>query len=160
MAATAVLVAGVFGVSGFVVLEKANPFLRNLAVCQVLMVLSCMALTTAIDLALFRGAPEVGRIVWGRIGTRPQYALLLLCIAIVLTMGLMGYVRSGLRQDWHVYGVLRDTSEWAASPSIQEMTVTVGGITAVFLMLVAFVFWLGTLGHQQTPIVPAEERSA
>jgi cytochrome bd-type quinol oxidase subunit 1 len=147
-AVTAILVAGVFGVSGFVVLEKANPFLRHLAVCQVLLVLSCMGLATAIDLVLFKGAREVGQIIWGRIGTRPQYALLLLCIAIVLTMGLMGYVRSGLRQEWHIYGVLQDTSAWAASPSIREMAVMVGAITLAFFALVSFVFWLGTLSHQ------------
>ena len=33
-------------------------------------------------------------------------------------MGLMGYVRSGLRQHWHVYGVVRDTSVDAFTPTL------------------------------------------
>lgn len=146
---TAVIATGVFGLSGYVVLQKANPFLRNLAVGQTLLVLACMILTTAIDLALFRGARQLGAIRWGRIGTRAQYALLLLCIASVLTMGLMGYVRAGLRQQWHIYGVLKDTSAQAATPLMAEMSRVVGAITVVFLVLVAFVFWLGTLSQRR-----------
>ena len=65
-----------------------------------------------------------------------------------MLMGLMGYVRSGLRQDWHVFGVLKDTSEQALSPVIMEMTIVVGFITAIFLALVVFVFWLRSLGEK------------
>jgi hypothetical protein len=145
--ATAIIATGIFGVSGFFVLEKANAFLRNLAVCQVLLVLCCMILTQTIDIFIFKGAKIVGQIRWGKVGIRPQYALISLCISVVMLMGLMGYVRSGLRQNWHVFGVLKDTSPQAMSPVIQEMTITVGFITIVFLGLVAFVFWLRSLGE-------------
>ncbi len=149
LGATAMIVTGVFGVSGFVVLEKANPFLRNLAVTQVLLVISCMVLTQTIDIFLYKGAKQVGNILWGKIGNKAQYALITLCVSIVMLMGLMGYVRSGLRQNWHIFGVMKDTSPQAMSPSIQEMTITVGFVTIAFLALLVFVFWLRDLGESK-----------
>ena len=53
-------------------------------------------------------------------------------------MGLMGFVRSGLRENWHIYGVMQDTSQWAYTPSNAEMARMVGGITIVFLAAIAF----------------------
>ena len=149
---TAVLVAGFFGVWGFVTMVEANPFLRNIAVCQVLMVLSCLILNTAIDVVLFRRAPEVGRIRWGMIPARAQYALVLTCVSVVLLMGLMGFIRSGLREDWHIYGVLRDTSASAFTPSLATMSWVVAFITLVFFSLVTFVFWLSGLGEQKADL--------
>jgi hypothetical protein len=70
-------------------------------------------------------------------------------------MGLMGYVRSGLRENWHIYGVLEDTSQWAFTPSNAEMARMVGGITLVFLGAVAFLFWLTGLTGRKT--VPGKE---
>jgi len=80
---------------------------------------------------------------------RSQYALLLLCVVIVILMGLMGFIRSGLRMDWHVYGILQDTSQWAYTPSLAYMGRIVGLIVALFLGLVAFVFWLAGLGDKK-----------
>ncbi len=149
LGSTAVLVAGFFGVWGFVTMVEANPFLRNVAVCQVLMVLSCLILCTAIDLVIFRGAPEVGSIRWGTIPPRSQYALVLTCVSVVLLMGLMGFIRSGLREDWHIYGVLRDTSASAYTPTLATMAWVVALITVIFFALVTFVFWLAGLGDKQ-----------
>jgi len=153
---TALIVTGVFGVSGFFVLEKVSGFLRDLAVCQVLLVVASMVLAQTIDILLFGKAEVVGRMLWGKIGNRPQYALLTLCISVVMLMGLMGYVRSGLRQNWHIYGVLKDTSEQAMSPVIAEMTMTVGVITIIFLALVVFVFWLRSLGETDDVVSEAQ----
>jgi hypothetical protein len=136
----------VLGVYGFVIMEKANPFLRNLAVAQWLMVMVCLLWNTVIDALLFRGAESVGSIRWGKMTARSQYALILLCVSIVMLMGLMGFIRSGLREDWHVYGVLQDSSEWAWTPTHAYMVRVVGGIVLGFLGLVAFVFWLAGLG--------------
>lgn len=133
------------GVYGFVIMEKANPFLRNLAVAQWLMVLAAVIWCTVLDLLVFRGAPTVGGIRWGRMTARSQYALVLLCVSIVMLMGLMGYVRSGLREEWHIYGVLADTSPWAWTPTNAYMMRMVGAITLVFLGLLAFIFWLAGL---------------
>ncbi len=146
-ASTAVASVFVLGVYGFIVMEKANPFLRNLAVAQWLMVMVCLLWNTTIDVLLFRGAGSVGGIRWGRMPSRSQYTLILLCVSIVLLMGLMGFIRSGLREDWHVYGVLQDTSEWAWTPTNAYMARVVGGIVLLFLGLVAFVFWLAGLGR-------------
>jgi hypothetical protein len=139
----------VLGVYGFVVMEKANPFLRNVAVAQWLMVMACLLWNTVIDVLVFRGAETVGGIRWGRMPARSQYALILLCVAIVLLMGLMGFVRSGLREDWHVYGVLQDTSAWAWTPTNAYMARVVGAIVLGFLGLVSFVFWVAGLGGRK-----------
>jgi hypothetical protein len=142
----------VFGVYGFIVMTEANPFLRQLAVAQWLILMTALILVTAIDVLLFRGARSIGAIRWGKIAARSQYALLALCVTIVLTMGLMGFVRSGLREDWHIYGVMRDTSQWAFTPSIAVMARMVGIITLIFLGAVAFLFWLaGLTGKEAAP---------
>jgi cytochrome d ubiquinol oxidase subunit I len=142
---TGVLVTGVLGVYGFEILEKANPFLRNIAVVQVLLMLCGMLVTMNIDIFEFRNAETFGDIRWGEAPVRAQYALILLCLATVMLMGLMGFIRSGLREDWHIYGVLRDTSAQAWTPTNATMTLTVGAITAVFLAWIALVFWISGL---------------
>ncbi|MEK7803111.1 MAG: hypothetical protein AAB251_01780, partial [Deltaproteobacteria bacterium] len=43
----------------------------------------------------------------------------------------------------HIFGVMRDTSEWAYTPSNATMTQMVGLAVIVFLVGVAFMFWLG-----------------
>ena len=131
------------GVYGFVVMEQASPFLRNVAVAQFLQLISCLILVTAIDVFLFRGAKEIGKLQWGKMTVRSQYALLLLTFIITLNMGLMGFIRSGLRGDWHITGVMRDTSAWSYTPSNFTMTQMVSLAVLVFMIGIAFMFWLG-----------------
>ena len=140
---TASSVTVFLGIYGFVVMEKASPFLRNVAVSQFMQLIACIILVTTIDLFLFKGAKEIGPLKWGKMSVRSQYALLLLTIIITMNMGLMGFIRSGLRSDWHIFGVMRDTSEWAYTPSNFTMTQMVGLAVIVFLIGVAFMFWLG-----------------
>ncbi|MBI2525751.1 MAG: cytochrome ubiquinol oxidase subunit I [Candidatus Rokubacteria bacterium] len=149
LASTVLASVFVLGVYGFVIMEKANPFLRNIAVGQWLMVMVCLFWTATIDVLLFRRAEIVGEIRWGRMPARSQYALVLLCVSIVMLMGLMGFIRSGLREDWHIYGVLQDTSTWAWTPTNAYMMRVVGSIVVVFLGLVSFVFWLAGLGQHE-----------
>lgn len=147
---------GVLGIYGFVVMTEANPFLRQVAVAQWLILMTALILITAIDVTLLRGARSIGSIRWGEVPARSQYALVALCVVIVLTMGLMGFIRSGLRENWHIYGVLQDTSQWAFTPSNAVMARMVGSITLVFLGSVAFLFWLaGIAGKGRAPAVPA-----
>lgn len=134
---------------GFQLMQKANLVLRYLSVAQVAIVMSCLIMNATIDIFLFRKAKLVGGIVWGKMPVRSQYALLLLCVVIVTLMGLMGFIRSGLRMDWHIYGVLQDTSQWAYTPSLSFMGQVVALIVALFLGLVAFVFWLASLGEKK-----------
>ena len=72
---------------------------------------------------------------------------MLIFIAVTFTwlMGLMGYVRSGLRQHWHVYGVVRDTSADAFTPTLGFATSVVSVTVLLFFMLIGFVFWLSSL---------------
>ena len=132
----------VLGPYGFVVMAVANPLLRSIAFTQWSMMMTCLLLISTIDVYLFKGSKEVGAIVWGRMPVRAQYVLILLCIAIVLNIGLMGFIRSGLREDWHIYGVLRDTSEWAFTPTNATMAKMVSSCLLVFLGVVSFLFWL------------------
>ena len=140
---TAFNVAIFLGVYGFVVMEQASPFLRNVAVSQFLQLISCLILVTTIDMYLFKDAEEVGKLQWGKITVRSQYALLLLTFIITMNMGLMGFIRSGLRGDWHIFGIMRDTSEWSYTPSNFTMTQMVSLTVFIFLVSVAFMFWLG-----------------
>jgi cytochrome bd-type quinol oxidase subunit 1 len=132
----------ILGPYGFVVMSQANPLLRSIAFTQWSMMMTCLLLISTIDVYLFKGAKEVGQIVWGKMPVRSQYVLILLCIAIVLNIGLMGFIRSGLREDWHIYGVLRDTSEWAFTPTNATMAKMVSACLLVFLGVVSFLFWL------------------
>jgi hypothetical protein len=159
MTVTALSVVLFLGVYGFVVMEKASPFLRNIAVSQFLQLISCIILVTAIDLYLFRGAKELGKLQWGKMTVRSQYALLLLTFVITMNMGLMGFIRSGLRGDWHIFGVMRDTSPWSYTPSNYTMTEMVSLAVLVFMVGVAFMFWLGGIAAQNKapPSVPGTE---
>lgn len=134
---------------GFVVMEKANMVLRFLSVTQVSVVISCLIVNAVLDVFIFKNAKEVGKIRWGKIPLRSQYALLLLCVAIVTLMGLMGFIRSGLRMNWHIYGYMQDTSPGAFTPSISYMGLATTLIVFLFLALVSFVFWLAGLGDKK-----------
>jgi hypothetical protein len=57
----------------------------------------------------------------------------------------MGYVRSGLRQHWHVYGVIRDRSPDAFTPTLGFATQVVSVTVLLFFLLIGFVFWITSL---------------
>jgi len=145
IAAGVVAAVFVLGPYGFVAMTELSPFLRDIAVIQWVITMSVLVLVTAIDVPLWRGAPSFGGLRWGNISHRAQYALLGLAVTAVMTMGWMGVIRSGLREEWHVNGVLRDTSEWAGTPPIDYMMYVVAGIVLAFLVLVALVFGLSSL---------------
>ena len=145
---TAFSVVIFLGVYGFVVMEQASPVLRNVAVAQFLQLISCLILVTGIDVVLFSGAKEIGALQWGKMSVRSQYALLLLTFIITMNMGLMGFIRSGLRGDWHVFGAMRDTSAWGYTPSNATMAEMVALAVLVFMIGVAFMFWLGGIAQK------------
>jgi hypothetical protein len=60
-------------------------------------------------------------------------------------MGLMGFARSGIRQHWHVFEVMRDTSPWAATPALGPAATIISICVLIFLSLIAFIFWVGGL---------------
>jgi hypothetical protein len=149
LAATALNVTGFLGVYGFVVMEKASPVLRNVAVAQFLQLISCLILVAVIDIFLFKRAKSLGKMQWGNMSSRSQYALLLLTFVITMNMGLMGFIRSGLRGDWHIFGVMRDTSKWAGTPSNFVMTQQVSAAVLLFMIGTAFMFWLGSIANSE-----------
>ncbi|HBH03930.1 MAG TPA: hypothetical protein DDZ42_18790 [Candidatus Rokubacteria bacterium] len=118
------------------------------SVYQVLAVLAAIVLVMAIDIPMFRGARSTGRIRWGTIAPRSQYVLILLAVTFTWLMGLMGFARSGIRQHWHVYGILRDTSPEAVTPALGYAANVITVVTIVFFALVMFIFWLGGLGEK------------
>lgn len=150
---TVVFSVFILGVYGYIIMTQANPFLRNIAVAQWLMMLNCLIYITTIDVFLFRTADEIGPIPWGRMPARSQYALILLCVSFVILMALMGFIRSGLRENWHVYGIFQDTSDGAFTPSMAFMGRVIGLIVILFLAMVSFVFWLADLAEKQKPMV-------
>jgi cytochrome bd-type quinol oxidase subunit 1 len=117
----------------------------GLSVPQVLSVLFAMVSITAIDLFLFRGASKTGEVRWGRIPAISQYVLIFIAVTFTWLMGLMGYVRSGLRQHWHVYGVIRDQSVDAFTPTLGFATKVVSVTVLAFFLLIGIVFWISSL---------------
>ena len=116
------------------------------SVPQVATTLFIIAASTAIDSAMYRRARQVAPLRWGRVPDRAQYALFLLAVSFTWLMGLMGYIRSGIRQHWHVMYVMRDASPDAFTPSLgyAANVVSVGAI--MFMAMVIFVFWLSQVG--------------
>jgi cytochrome bd-type quinol oxidase subunit 1 len=126
------------------------------SVYQVLAVLAAIVLVMAIDIPMFKGARATGQIRWGTIAPRSQYVLILLAVTFTWLMGLMGFARSGIRQHWHVYGVLRDSSPEAVTPALGYAANVITVVTIVFFALVMFIFWLGGLGEKGKAVAHAE----
>jgi cytochrome d ubiquinol oxidase subunit I len=131
-----------FGIYGYFV-EAAVRI--KFSVPQVGSVLVAMVLITIIDVFLFRKAEQTGKMNWGRINPISQYVLIFIAFSFTWLMGLMGYVRAGLRQHWHVFGVIRDTSVDAFTPSLGFATKIVSLTVLIFFGLIGVVFWLASL---------------
>jgi len=130
------------GVYGYFVEAKVR---IGLSIPQVLSVLFAMISVTIIDVFMFKKAKSIGPIKWGKIPARAQYALFFLAITFTWLMGLMGYVRAGLRQHWHVYGVMQDTSPDAFTPTLGFASGVVSVTVLIFFTFIAIVFWLSSL---------------
>jgi cytochrome bd-type quinol oxidase subunit 1 len=129
----------------------------GLSVPQVSSVLFAMIAITAIDVFLFRGARKTGEVRWGRIPAISQYVLIFIAVTFTWLMGLMGYVRSGLRQHWHVYGVIRDNSADAFTPTLGFATQVVSVTVLGFFLLIGVVFWITSL-HDRPEHASAHQR--
>ena len=104
---------------------------------------------------MMRGAKSHGEIRWGEMPERSQYALFILAVTFTWLMGLMGLARSGIRQHWHIFEVMRDTSQYAATPALGYASIVISACVLIFLSLVAFIFWLGGLAEQPVISKPA-----
>jgi cytochrome bd-type quinol oxidase subunit 1 len=117
----------------------------SFSVPQVGTVLVAMAAMTVIDVFLMRGSAALGETRWGSVPASSQYCLIFIAVTFTWLMGLMGYVRSGLRSHWHVYGIMADTSVDAFTPTLGYATQIISVCVLLFFSLIAFVFWLASL---------------
>jgi cytochrome d ubiquinol oxidase subunit I len=135
-----------FGIYGYFV-EAAVRI--KFSIPQVLSVLFAMISITVLDVILYRNAEQTGETHWGKMPAISQYTLIFIAISFTWLMGLMGYVRSGLRQHWHVYGVIRDNSVDAFTPTLGYATKVVSVTVLIFFTLIGFVFWLSSLSGKK-----------
>jgi cytochrome d ubiquinol oxidase subunit I len=142
-----------FGVYGYFV----SAIVRiGFSVYQVGAVIFTIIAVMVIDVLLSRGAQSRGEIRWGRMPARSQYALFILVVTFTWLMGLMGFARSGIRQHWHVYEVMRDTSVDAATPALGYAATVISTCVLIFLGLIGFIFWLGGLVEKPALVTKPE----
>ena len=144
--AVAAAIVTFYGVYGYFV-DAATRI--SFSVPQVMSVLVAMVVITALDIVLFHKHEKTGETHWGRLPAISQYVLIFIAVSFTWLMGLMGYVRSGLRQHWHVYGVVRDTSPDAFTPTLGYATRVVSVTVLIFFALIGVVFWLASLSGKK-----------
>jgi cytochrome bd-type quinol oxidase subunit 1 len=131
-----------FGIYGYFV----SAIVRiGFSVYQVAAVLFTILVVTVLDVMMSKKAKSRGAIRWGEMPERSQYALFVLVVTFTWLMGLMGFARSGIRQHWHIYGVMQDTSQFAATPALGYAAQIISACVLIFLGMIAFIFWLGGL---------------
>ena len=111
------------------------------SVPQVITTLMAIGVCAIIEFFMHRGAEEIPA-KWGNVPERSQYSLVLLAVSFTWLMGLMGFIRSAIREDWHIYAVLKDTGQDAFTPTIEYATRTVSIGAVIFMGLIVFIFWL------------------
>src|SRR6266850_319066 len=111
-------------------------------------VANLMILVTFMSFIMYWRAGKQETAVWAKMPPRAGYALVLNAVMVILLMTLMGYARSSSRVHWHVYGVVRDTSPYAFSPALGYAAALMSLCTFFFCMLVAFIFWVATMGDK------------
>ncbi len=152
-----IIISGIFGLAvaaivtiGLIGFKVETDFrVEVLTPVQVLIALAVLILVTAIDLIMYRKAMRSSDINWGQMSDRSQYVLILLAITFTSLMGLMGYARSGLRENWHIFGVMPDTSPDAFTPLLADAVNVIAVIIVIFFALVGFIFWIGLWGDKK-----------
>ena len=111
---------------------------------------TAIILFTFLTYMVYRRAVARGTVRWGEIAPQAQYVLVFVPAVAVYLMGLMGAIRELSRQDWHVYGVLRDTTPYWYPTSLGHTSIMVGSVTLIFFTFMAFIFWIGfKLGREE-----------
>ncbi|MBF0520299.1 MAG: cytochrome ubiquinol oxidase subunit I [Nitrospirae bacterium] len=94
-----------------------------------------------LDTMMYKGAIVIGEPRWGKMPERSQYALIGITVTFTWLMAMMGYMRSGGRQFWHVYGIVKDTSPDAYLPTHGYAAVVSSIVTVIFFALIGLLFW-------------------
>ena len=118
------------------------------SILQIFILVVVLISTFILDSLLLRRARVIGAIEWGKVPARSQYVLIALAFIIVWLMGLMGYARSAVRLNWHVSGILQDTSAAAGLPTLGEAANMVTAITLIFFLLLGMVFAFAIWSHR------------
>lgn len=126
------------------------------SIWQIIVLIAGIIVTFVLDQFLLRGSHMAAEVRWGSMPRRGQYVLIILAFVIVWLMGLMGYARSGARLNWHVFGILEDTSAGGGLPSLGEAAVIITAITLIFFALLAVAFVISAMA-EKAPAPPAKE---
>lgn len=124
---------------------------------QVSTTFTVIILVVIIDTFMYKGSKDVAPLKWGKVPARSQYALFILAVAFTWLMGLMGYIRSGIRQHWHVVDIMRDNSPDAYTPTLGYAANVVSVGTIIFMAIVIFIFWLGQISTKKAPVAATYE---
>ncbi|MBI3962242.1 MAG: hypothetical protein HY335_05780, partial [Deinococcus sp.] len=104
---------------------------------------TAVIIMTFVTYLLYRRARATGAIHWGRIDPLAQYVLIFIPATAVYLMGLMGAIRELARQDYHIYGLVKDVTPYWYTTPLGHTTVMVALATLIFFVLMAFIFWIG-----------------
>ncbi len=115
------------------------------SIWQILVLIGGIVATFVLDQFLLSGARTQAEVRWGTMPRRGQYVLIALAFIIVWLMGLMGYARSAVRLNWHIFGIMQDTSAGAGLPSLGEAAIVITAITLIFFVLLAGSFAISGL---------------
>ncbi len=148
MIVVALYVVGIANIVGAGIYGYITPTVYKVgaSVPQVVSTLTIIIGSVIIDIFMLRGA-KAEKVHWGRMTERSQYALFVLPVAFTWLMGLMGYIRSSLRTNWHVYTVMKDNSPENYIPTLGDAGNVITAITLGFMAIMVFVFWLSRLGQ-------------
>ncbi len=94
-----------------------------------------------LDHFMYKGARIIGEPRWGEMPERSQYALIAITVTFTWLMGMLGYMRAGARQNWHIYGIMENTSPDAYLPTHGVASIAITIVTLLFFLLIAFIFW-------------------
>ncbi len=148
MVVIALYVVGITNIAGAGIYGYITPTVYKVgaSVPQVVSTLTIIIGSVIIDVFMLRGAISE-KVHWGRMTERSQYALFVLPVAFTWLMGLMGYIRSSLRTNWHIYTIMKDNSVDAYIPTVGDAGNVITAVTLLFMAVMVFVFWLSRLGQ-------------
>jgi hypothetical protein len=95
-------------------------------------------------LTVFRlyGAKKTNTVSWGNLSVGGYFTLLIMAMTVTWIIGLGGYIRSSVRQFWHITEIIRDTSPWAFTHPIGFAANVIAFNALLFWFGMVFIFWL------------------
>jgi cytochrome d ubiquinol oxidase subunit I len=133
--------AGVLALGIFSYYVSAAVRVKVLSPIQFSLFILAIVALFVLDYFMYKGARVIGEPRWGQMPERSQYALIAITVTFTWLMGMLGYMRAGARQYWHVYGVMMNTSPDAYLPTHGVASIIVTIVTLLFFLLISFVFW-------------------